>query len=141
MGVFDSLKATLQGHFNKKKEDKEFEDRLRLEAAIQKRQLYEEQYRKDALEVAKAQAYKESAEATGLSKLRATNRSRRLRDNDVAPGSTFDKLREFTQKNKARTEANMKRTEEMRAAGKKIQEDRLNKVNSPIRKPFGNYIR
>lgn len=142
MGVLDSFKATLQGHFDKKKEDREFEDRLRLEAAIQKKQFYEEQYKKDALEVAKAQAYKEAAENTGLSKLRAQNRSRRLNENNITPGSGFDKLRELTQKNKARTAANLKRTAETRAAGKQIQEDRLNRIKSPIRKPFErNYIR
>jgi hypothetical protein len=136
MGILDGIKDTLQGHFDKKKEDREFEERLRLEASIQKRQIYEEEYKKNALEVAKAEAYREAANKTGLAKLRAKNRTRRLNENNIEPGTGFAKLREYTQKNKARTAENLKRTAEMRSVGKKLQLDRLNKRPGIIRKPF-----
>jgi len=125
LSIIDTIKSGIQGHFNKNREQKELEERLRFETAIQKRQIYEEEFRKNALEVAKSQAKKEAAERSGLQKLRAVNRSSRLQERNVAPGSFFEKMRDFTQKNKANREQNMKRTEEMRNTAKKMQEDRL----------------
>ena len=147
MGIFDSIKNSVQEHFDKKKQDRAFEERIRLETAVQKKQTYEEDYRKHSLEIAKAQAHREAAEKSGMAKLRAQSRSRRLNEDRIEPGSFFEKLRDLTQKNKARTEANLKRTAEMREMGKKIQADRLNHKplgNRPfVNKPFGNrgYIR
>lgn len=132
MGIFDSIKNSVQEHFDKKKQDREFEDRMRLETAIQKKQIYEEDYRKHVLEIAKAQAHKEAAEKSGMAKLRANSRLRNLNEDTIAPGSFFEKLSDLTKKNKARTEANLKRTAAMREMGKQIQQDRLN------HKPFGN---
>ncbi len=141
MGVLDSFKATLQEHFDKKKADKEFVERAQLEAEVRARQIYEEDYKKHTLYMAKAQAHKDAAEKSGIAKLRATSRARTLDEGNLPPGSFFDKLRDYTQKNKAKTEANLKRTAEMREAGKKIQQERLgkNRLTSIPRKPFGNY--
>ncbi len=140
MRMFDSFKATLKGHFDKKKEDREFEDRLRLEAAVQERQLYEQRYKLDALEVAKMRAETRSEKDTGLLKLRAINDRIRLKENSIAPGSGFDKLRDYTQKNIARREANLKRTATMRSSGLKIQQDRVKGKgivkHKAIRQPF-----
>lgn len=140
MGVLDSFKATIQEHFDKKKADREFEERMRLETAVRARQIYEEDYKKHTLYMAKAQAHKDAAEKSGIAKLRATSRARTLDEGNLPPGSFFDKLRDYTQKNKARMEVNLKRTAEMRKAGKKIQEERLtgNRQSSLVRKPFGN---
>ncbi len=126
MGIFDSIKNSIQEHFDKKKQDRAFEERMRLEAEVQKKQIYEEDYRKHTLVIAKAQAHKEAAENSGMAKLRATNRLRNLNEDNIAPGSFFEKLSDLTKRNKARTEANLKRTAEMREMGKKIQADRLN---------------
>jgi len=130
MSIFDGLKSAVRGHFDKKKQDREFEERMRLEASIQRRQVFEEDYRKHTLEVAKAQAHKEAAQKSGIAKLRAHTRLRRLNEDSVEPGSAFEKLRDLTQRNKARTEANIKRTTETRAMALKMRQDKTQERES-----------
>ena len=135
MGILDTIKSGIQGHFDKKKEDREFEERLRKEATIQKRIIYEEEYKKNALVVAKAKAYKEAAQKSGLQRLRAKDRALRLSERNLEPGTFFDKMRDLTQRNKARTEANLKRTAEMREEANKMRQERS--IGSPqTNKPF-----
>lgn len=129
MGIIDTIKSGLQGHFDKNREQKELEERLRFEANVHKMQIFEEEFRKNSLEVARAQAKKEAAEKSGLQKLRAVNRSAILQRGNVAPGSFFEKMRDLTQKNKANREENLKRTEAMRGTAKKMREDRLAEQN------------
>ncbi len=141
MGIFDSIKESFQGHLDKKKEEKAMMDRLRMEAEAEKQRLFEEKFKVDAMEVAKAQAYKESAEKSGLQKLRATNRLRNLNQNNVAPGSWFEKLSEFTKKNIAKREENLSRTKEMRTTAEKIKQERdVHKINrnNPRTSGFGS---
>ena len=125
MGILDTIKSGIQGHFDKNREQKELEERLRFEANVHKMQIYEEEFRKNALEVARSQAKKEAVERSGLQKLRAVNRSAILQRGNVAPGSFFEKMRDFTQKNKSNREENLKKTEQMREAAKKMREERL----------------
>ncbi len=135
MGVFDSIKQAFQNHFDKNKEEQEMLDRVRKETQIERLKIFEEELKKNSLEVARGQAKKDAASKSGLQKLRAENRMRRLNQSEPAPGSFFDKLREHTQKNLARTQENLKRTEEMRGVGKKLRDERNNKIT--VRKPFG----
>lgn len=137
MGIFDSVKATFQEHFDNKKKDREFEHRMRLEAEVTRRQVFEQDYKQQVLEIAKRQAHEEAAKKSGMNKLRAQSREISLDQNNIQPGSFFDKLRDYTQRNKARMEANLKRTAKMRELGKSIQTDRIKP------KPFGqkSYIR
>lgn len=143
MNFFDSVKKSFKNHFDKKAEDREFIERLRFEANVKQKMIFEEEFKKNAFEVAKARAYKEAAEKSGLQKLRATNRARNLANNsNQDPGSFFAKLQEYTHKTKARREENLKRTAEMRKEAEKIRNERLQKrstlgnINNDLRKPF-----
>lgn len=124
MNLFDSIKNGFRQHFDKKKEDQEFVNRLELEAKAQKKLIFEEEYKKATLEVARAQAKKEAAQKSGLQKLRAVNRLRNLnRQDDGAGLSFFEKLGAHTRKNLANREQNLKKTEELRMVGKQMREE------------------
>jgi len=143
MGVWSSIKSGIKKHFDKKKEEQEMMDRLRLEARMQQQQIFEEEFKKNALEVAQANARKQAANLSGLQKLRALNRSRRLTESGSNPGSFFSRMAEYTQKNLAKREENLKRTAELRDAAKKMREEELAKrqqerANRITHKPFGS---
>jgi len=125
MGVWDTIKSGFKKHFDKKKEEQEMMDRLRLEARMQQQQIFEEEFKKNALEVAKAKAKKQAANLSGLQKLRALNRARNLTESGQNPSSFLSKLAEYTQKNLAKREENLKRTAELRAMAKQMREQKL----------------
>ncbi len=124
MGFLDTITNHFRESSERKKQERRQLERLRLEASQVQQVEFEQQYRKDSLEVARAHAKRDAAKLSGLQKLRAINRASRL--TEPQPGF-MSKLSEYTQKNKARQEVNMKRTDEMRAAAKKLQEERLAK--------------
>jgi hypothetical protein len=130
MSLFENLKVALRRSLDKKKEQREFMEKLQREADMQRQQIFADQYRKNALEVAKAKAMKDAAKLSGLQKLRAENRLRNLQNQGEYSGTFFDKLRDYTQKNIARREENLKRTEMLRAKAKQMREERLKKQQS-----------
>lgn len=147
MSIFESIKSGISGHFEKKKKEREMMEQLQLEAEQQRRLIFQEEFKKNALEVARAKAKKDAAKLSGLQKLRAVNRARRLTETGKEPGSMFSKLSEYTQKNLAKREENLKRTEEMREMAKKIREEKLAEQRklreermsrNLTRKPFGS---
>ena len=127
MGFLDTIQNSLKGHFDKKKEQKELVDRLRLETKVQEQIIFEKEFKKNALEVAKAQAKKQAAELSGIRKLRAMNRARNL-SQPHASGSFFSKLGEHTQRNLAKRDENIKKTAVLREAAKKMREEKLQKT-------------
>lgn len=136
MGLLDSFKAGIQNHFNKRKEEREMIEKLQLEAKIQEKQTFEEEFKKYAKDVAISKAKKDAARLSGYQKLKAANRLRNLQRTDMAtPMGFFEKIQVHTQKNLARREENLKRTTELREIAKKEREKRM--LNRPIpRKPF-----
>lgn len=138
MGIFDSLKNSLSGHFDKKREEKEWLERLQKEAVQEERKVFEEQFKKNAFEVAKKRAFKDAAEKSGLAKLQAINRSRRLSEGNIPPGSFFSRLSEFTKKNIANREENLSRTKLMREEAQKIREEKMGEKSSHGPSSFGS---
>ena len=126
MNFFETVKQGIRNHFEKRQQEKEMMEKLQFEADMQRRQMFQEQFRKDSLEVARAQAMREAAEKSGLQKLRAMNRARNLsNDSNSPPGSFFEKLGEYTRKNVAKREDNLKKTAMMREEAKKLREQRM----------------
>ena len=133
--VFANIKDKVNEHFEKKKLEKEDFERMQREADFQQKQIFEEQFKKDALEVARAKAKKDAANLSGLQKLRAVNRARNLTQSGNDPGSIFSKFSEYTQRNLAKREENLKNTEAMRNEAKKMREEKT--PHQPqVRKPF-----
>jgi len=129
--IFDSIKEGITNHFERRKQDREMMERLQKEADMQRRIVFQQEYRKNALEVATAQAKKDAASKSGLQKLRAMNRVRNLeKSNPEDTGNFFQKLSVYTQKNIARREENLEKTEMMRSEAQKIKNNNLQK------KPF-----
>lgn len=124
MGLLDSLKESFKRSNQRKQREKEIINDARLEVEIEKQRLFQEQFKINSLEVAKSQAYREAAEKSGIQKLRALNRSRRLNENNITPGSVFERLSEYTKKNLANREENLERTKAMREAAKEMKESR-----------------
>lgn len=108
----------------KRRAEKEMLEGLQKEAEAQRRLHFQDEFRKASLEVARAQAKKEAAEKSGLQKLRATNRARRLHEVGAEEGSFFGKLADYTRKNRLRREENLKRTAILREEAKKMREER-----------------
>lgn len=142
MQIFDSIKDSISNHFDRRKKDREMMEELQKEAERERRIAFQDQFRIDALEVAKARAKQDAEKMSGLKKLRAKSRARNLdRTSQNAPGSFFDKMREYTQKNVARREENLKRTEMMRSEAEKIKLERVQGKPQRVverRKPFQN---
>lgn len=138
MSIFQALANTFKDHFNKKKEEAEMMDRLRKEAEMERIKVFEEEFKKNAIKVAKAQAIKDAYNKSGIQKLRALNRVTNL-DNPSAnnPNSIFQKLSEYTQKNLARRDENLRKTEILRGEAlrmknqdmEKRRQDRFTRMN------------
>ena len=141
MDFFGSIKSGLKNHFDKRKEQQEYMERLQFEANIEKKRVFEEEFKKHATDIAIGKAKEDAARLSGMQKLRATNRLRNLSNADQNPGSFFEKLGEYTKKNMARREENLKRTEMMRQEAEKIKQGRvqprMGHLNSAPRKAFG----
>lgn len=128
MTFFDTVKQSISNHFDKRKEDREMMERLQKEADMQRRIVFEQEYKKSVLEVATAQAKKDAASKSGLQKLRAMNRVRNLeKSNPEDSGNFFQRLSVYTQKNIARREENLKKTEMLRSEAEKIKTENLQK--------------
>ncbi len=133
--LFGNIKDKVNEHFEKKKLEKEDFERMQREVDFKQKQIFEEEFKKNALEVAKSKAKKDAAKLSGLQKLRALNRAERLTQSGNDPGSVFSKFSEYTQKNLAKREENLKRTETMRNEAKKMREEKI--ISQPgVRKPF-----
>ena len=128
MSLLGDIKESFSNRSQKKKEEQELIDRIRLETEVQRKQVLEEELRKNMRELAIGKAKKDAAELSGLKKHRAENRLRNLQNPQTQMG-IFGKLSEYTQRNIARREENLRRTEEMK---KNSKED----IRSPSRKPF-----
>ena len=102
-------------------------EELQRDADAQRLIAFREAFSQNAKEVAIAQAKKEAAEMSGLRKLRATSRVRNLSHGGPAPGTFFEKLGDFTKKNKARMRENLERTKEIRAVAETQKKDQLQK--------------
>lgn len=113
MKLFSSLTKGIKSHLDKKKEEREFEDKLRKEARLTERQLYEQEFRKQAKEAALIRAREKAYKSTGLAKLRAVSQSTSAGRPNTG---FFSKLSEYTQANMKRKEEALARTEALRKA-------------------------
>ena len=132
MGFWDNLKEEWAEKARIRKEEEEMIRRLKIEAAVEKNRIFEEEFRKNTFEIARAKAKKEAAEKSGLQKLRAENRLRNLDKLEKNPAGFLGKLSEYTQRNIAKREENLKRTEEIKKA---LEEEKMKKINN-VNKPF-----
>ncbi len=127
MSWWDNISKGFKEGLDRRREEREQLHKLQREAAFQQRQAFEEEFRKQSLEVAKERAKRDAAKATGMAKLQAINRKQVL---DQPSNSFFTKLAIHTQKNLAKREENLKRTAEVRKAAKEMQEERINKIQN-----------
>lgn len=126
MTFFDRVKSGVSNYFDKRKAQKEELEQIQKEVDAEARQIFTKEFKENALQVAKAKAYKDAAQKTGLQKLRAINRVRRLNESGSPPGSFFSKLSEYTKKNLAKREENLERTKVMREEANKIRQETAN---------------
>jgi len=134
MSFLETIKSGIKNHFDKQREDRELIEKVRFEAQTERLKIFEEEMRKNSFEVAKAQAKRDAAKLSGLQKLRATNRLRNLNQGEKAPGSFLGKLSEYTQRNIAKREENLKKTAEMRKVAEELRQKRQQEKSSRI--PF-----
>ncbi len=125
MSLFGSIKESIKGHFEQRKENQVRMDKLRREANSEYSKIFQEEFKLNSREVVKAKAKKDAAEKSGLQKLRATNRSRNLSGQGIDPGTFFGKFSDYTKGNIARREENLKKTEELRKVAKEDREKQM----------------
>ena len=119
-------------------------EELQREADAQRLIQFRESFSENAKIVAIAQAKRDAAEMSGLQKLRATSRARNLSHQEMEPGTFFEKLSNFTKKNKARMHENLAKTAELRKTAEtemnKAQAKRVSERNGRTggQKQFGN---
>lgn len=140
--MFENLLGNLKEKFQESQERKKIEklemEKMQREIDFERKRVFQEEFKKNALEVAKAQAKKDAANKSGIQKLRASNRLRRLNEpNATDPANFFANFSAYTQRNLAKREENMKRTQAMREDAKKmVEEKKGSNTNPQIRKPF-----
>ncbi len=129
MEFLNNIADSIKGYFDKKSEDREMFEKLQKETEMQRRQMFMDEYKKNSLIVAKQAAKNDALNKSGLAKLRATNRMIQLDKQGQEPGTVFSKLADYTRKNMARREENLKRTETMRQQAKlQVDSDRQKKL-------------
>lgn len=139
MGLLDSISSGIKNHFDKNREQREMVEELQRDADAQRLITFKQEFSENAKEVAIAQAKKDAAEMSGLRKLRATNRARNLSNGGPEPGSFFEKLSDFTKKNKARMNENLQRTKEIRdLAQDQKKEDMQKRISNRIDRSNGS---
>lgn len=115
MGIFDSISNGFKNHFDKNRKQREMVQGLQREADAQRLVAFQEEFKVKAKIVAIDQAKRDAAKLSGFDKLRATGRVSDLSEGGPEPGTFFEKLSDFTKKNKARMESNLEKTKKMRA--------------------------
>ena len=100
-------------------------DELQREADMERAKAFKEQFKIDAKQVAISQAKRDAANLSGLQKLRATNRANRMQTQEPTPGTFFGKLSEYTKKNLANREDNLKRTAQIRKVAEEEKQKKL----------------
>ena len=132
MGFWDNLKKEWAERARIKKEEEEIVRRLQIEAEVEKKKVFEEEFRKNIFKVVTGKAKKEAAEKSGLQKLRAMDRVKNLEKLEKNPSGFLGKLSEYTQRNIAKREENLKRRDELKKA---LEEEKIKKMNNTT-KPF-----
>ena len=123
-----NLKQKFQDHLNRKEEEKREMERMQREIDFERKRVFQEEFKKNALKIAVGQAKKDAANKSGLQKLRSLNRLRRLNEpNATDPGNFFANFSAYTQRNLAKREENLKRTQAMREEAKRIREEDMKK--------------
>jgi hypothetical protein len=124
-----NVKDSIASYYDKKKEQREYDDKLEREARATERKIYEQEYKKAALQAAMLRAKKDAESKTGLAKLRAINQ--KYSSPTKSRGGFLNKLSEYTKENRLRNEQNIKRTEELRKAAYEMRVNRPT-INKPI---------
>lgn len=135
--LLGNLKEKFQENQERKRLEKEEITRMQREVDFQAKQSFQEEFKKNALKIAIGRAKKDAAEKSGMKKLVAMNRVKRLQEPGASnPSNFFNKFSAYTQKNLAQREENMKRTEEMRKAAEEMRGEKGSVQSPGIRKPF-----
>ncbi len=115
MKFLDKLKQEWEVRAEKRKADQAIIDRFKLDAEIAGKAAFQEEYRKHIKNIAIGKAKKDAARKSGIMKQRAQQRVRNLQDPRSESKDFFSKFAEYTQRNIARREENLKRTAETRS--------------------------
>lgn len=139
MSIFSFVKEKIKSSYDSKKLESEEMARLRKDvdrqAKIEFEKNFKENYRKLAIEKAK----RDALEKSGYARFKAEQEAIKLGSQSASPGTFFDKLRDYTIKNRMRTEENRKKNEALQKA---LLEERMKKqqmiAERNANRPFAN---
>lgn len=123
MGIFNSITNSIRGSFDKRREEREQLEQLKREADIHRRQVFQEEFKQRAFQVAEKQAREDAEKLSGFNKLRAINRSHNLQ-NPTNEG-VLGKISEYTRRNMANRVKNLDKTQQLRSVAKEEKDKRL----------------
>lgn len=130
MSVLNRIKKSIASYYDKKKEEREYEEKLEKEARATERKIYEQEYRKASYKASLIRARRDAVNKSGLAKLRAIHQKY---GSPKQQTGFFGKLSEYTKANRLRNEQLMKRNAEIRKAiGKDIPQRSNLRYAKPI---------
>lgn len=121
MGVFSTIAGSIKTSIAKKRQEEEELNQMRRQMSMQMKIQVEQEQKERSFQQDKERAMREANKLTGMPRLRAINRLHALENKQFG---FLDKLSEYTIINKARREANLKRTEARRKAAMEMRMNR-----------------
>ncbi len=131
MSFFDWISDKLKSGFQGRQEEQRITDSINREAHRERLIVFEEELRKRSFQAAHLKAKQDAMNASGLKKLQAINRVDRLENVDSR--TVMGKFAEYTRRNLARRDANIKRTKLLRdEAAKMVKERQQKKIQGRV---------
>ncbi len=125
MSFFDKLKEEFSEKSRRRKQDQEVIDKLKLEAEVERKIVFEKKMRVKLIKDAKDRALRDVEKKTGLQRFKAQNRVRNIEKLESNPGGRFSKLSEYTQRNLAKTQERREKNDQLQKA---LREEREKKI-------------
>lgn len=136
MGILSNIKDRIARAMENKREDRLQFEQMQKEARMQQQIMFQEEYKKRALEVAKIKAQQDAERLSGYAKIKAMNKVMNLEN--PRPANALSNLAEYTQRNLAKTQERLERTRVLRQVAMQERQKQMQSKNNGFRKPFGN---
>ena len=125
MGIFDTVKEKFRESQDKKDLERAQFDALRKEQQQMEQIEFEKEFRRSSLELARKRAKRDALKKSGLEKMRALERSERMKQPRSQMSSKLAEFSALTARNRERTEKNRELAVKKRDLAKELNEERM----------------
>lgn len=123
MSFLDNIGEAIKNQVERRRQERERIDSMRREMEAQRFLEREQQSKMTAADIAQNRILRDTSEKQGIQRLRAINRA--SINPDLNEGSFYNKLSDYTRKNIARREENIRKTQRLRDEARKMREQQL----------------